>query len=150
MVFFIRKIVFYLSLISHYSFNNSLQYCLLIGKSLEDLKCLGWKVVDPICRTLACNVKGMGAMAHIKDILISIQKAIEIISEKNQNQNQRDSDIFDSKVKKLEDDWREEIKRENAKENYDLFFSIVFSPISVCIVIALLIEFYGKNYFELT
>lgn len=89
-------------------------------------------------------------MAHIKDILISIQKAIEIISEKNQNQNQRDSDIFDSKVKKLEDDWREEIKRENAKENYDLFFSIVFSPISVCIVIALLIEFYGKNYFELT
>ena len=92
----------------------------------------------------------MGAMAHIKDILISIQKAIEIISEKNQNQNQRDSDIFDSKVKKLEDDWREEIKRENAKENYDLFFSIVFSPISVCIVIALLIEFYGKNYFELT
>ena len=92
----------------------------------------------------------MGAMAHIKDILISIQKAIEIISEKNQNQNQRDSDIFDSKVKKLEDDWREEIKRENAKENYDLFFSIVFSPISVCIVIALLFEFYGKNYFELT
>ena len=101
-------------------------------------------------RTLACNVKGMGAMAHIKDILISLQEAINIISEKNQNQNQRDSDIFDSNVIKLQQNWREEIKRENAKENYDLFFSIVFSPISVCMVIALLIEFFGKNYFHLT
>lgn len=36
---------------------------------MNELKSFGWKIVDPVIKTLACNVVGMGAMAHVEDIV---------------------------------------------------------------------------------
>lgn len=113
-----------------------------VGKSLEVLKCLGWNIVDPISKTLACNVKGMGAMANLKDILLSLQHAIKIVRIKNENENRKDSDNFNTKVLKLQENWKKELKLENAQDNYDLFLSILLSPVTMCICIALFIEFH--------
>jgi hypothetical protein len=40
------------------------------------LDSLGWRVINPITKTLACNVVGMGAMANVKDIVSHIEKIV--------------------------------------------------------------------------
>lgn len=40
------------------------------------LDSLGWRVISPITKTLACNVVGMGAMAHVGDIVSHIEKIV--------------------------------------------------------------------------
>ena len=44
---------------------------------MNELKSLGWKIVDPVIKTLACNVVGMGAMAHVEDIVSYINNVAE-------------------------------------------------------------------------
>lgn len=56
------------------SFNN--QQLQNVEKSLTALDSLGWRIINPITKTLACNVVGIGAMAHVKDIVSHIEKIV--------------------------------------------------------------------------
>lgn len=134
-VFHFFFLIFFFFLFSCFFF-----FCFL-GKSLKDLKLLGWEIIDPISKTLACNVKGMGAMAHTKDILDVLHEKIKSVNSE-ENKKQKIFNLFDTKVLKLKENWRGELGRQKEKENYDLFLAIVFSPCSFCLMIALCIELY--------
>ena len=51
------------------------------------MKTLGWTIVDPVIKTLACNVVGMGAMAHVKDIVSYIEDIVTTRKRNNQPWN---------------------------------------------------------------
>jgi hypothetical protein len=67
------------------------------------LESLGWIIIQPIVKTLACNVVGIGAMAKVTDVIDILNVSIKkIITNKDEN------DVipnYKSKVLKLNDDW---------------------------------------------
>ena len=72
--------------------SNLIMTASFIERTLNELKSLGWTVVDPIIKTLACNVVGMGAMAHVKDIVSCIE---DIVTSRQRN-NQPWNNAFES------------------------------------------------------
>lgn len=58
---------------------------------MNELKSLGWQIIDPVIKTLACNVVGMGAMAHVEDIVSYINN----IAEKSEKKSLLRNDAFD-------------------------------------------------------
>jgi phosphopantothenoylcysteine synthetase/decarboxylase len=91
---------------------------------------LGWIIIQPIVKTLACNVVGIGAMANVNDIIDILNVSIEkIILNKN------DDDVSSndkSKILRLCNEWiKSTIRRESLKG----FFIYLSFSLFICLFI---------------
>lgn len=99
---------------------------------MEALKATGWTLISPVSKTLACNVVGMGAMAHVVDIISSINQAVEALSVRRRHEGIIVTQLK-TDVAKLHCDWRQKSKREfdqNRQFHLNVIFCLSLIPLS--------------------
>ena len=81
-------------------------------------------------------------MAHV-DTILNVLK-MRTIKSKQINRKHPDT-----KITQLQENWRKEFiknrSKKNVKNNYQIFTSVLFSPVSICLIIAFCIEFYDST-----
>jgi hypothetical protein len=100
---------------------------------LESLEATGWTLISPVSKTLACNVVGMGAMAHVVDIISSINQAVEALSVRRR-QGSIVVTQLKTEVAKLHGDWRQKKSREfkqSRQFHLNMIFCLSLIPISI-------------------
>lgn len=106
---------------------------LLSEKTWMSLKAIGWRMVHPVSKTLACNVIGMGAMAHVVDIISYVDQSVEEIKARRRS-NKAVVRQLRTSVAKLNGDWRQIRKRaidENRQFHFKMILCFSLIPLSV-------------------
>lgn len=101
---------------------------------MESLRAIGWTVVSPVRKTLACNVSGMGAMAHVVDIISSVNQAVEALSAQRRRENIVVTQVR-TNIEKLHGDWRQKRKREfdqYLQFHRNVIFCVTLITLSMC------------------
>jgi hypothetical protein len=104
--------------------------CFSLGSSLKSLKLLGWIIIQPVVKTLACNVVGIGAMANVNDIIDILNVSIEkILLNKNDNNMSFNTK---PKVLRLNNDWIKNRIRGESLKVFFIYFSLCLFVCFLC------------------